>query len=83
MSGTVDPNFVPADASSQQVDAEFRERVPGLWILSTLIGAMSTYMAARQRSSICVVIAVVCFGYLALQFTAWWLVRTAGRLRDD
>jgi hypothetical protein len=80
--GTPDPFFERADCIEVTApDARWQERVRGLWILAMLIGLLSAFLAGRQRSSVFAVMAIICFGYIAIQFTAWWLVRTAGRMR--
>lgn len=82
--GTLDPDFHTVEQKDvASPNSEWRESVRGLWILALLMGLMAAYMASRQRSSLSGLIAVVCFGYVAIQATAWLLVRTAGRMRDD
>ena len=82
--GTRDPDFQPVDKIDVAgPNSEWRENVRGLWILALTMGLMAAYTASRQRSTLSGLIAVVCLGYVAIQATAWLLVRTAGRMRDD
>jgi len=82
--GTPDPDFQPVERIDvPHPPSEWNEKVRGLWVLALMMGFMATYMASRQRSTVSGFIAIVCFGYVAVQATAWLLVRTAGRMRDD